>query len=304
MADGHKLMKEIREKQEQFDKLPGNSAEWLDKLVSFISTKTDVALENYREKFIRSRLYFRISRLPINTYEDYYHYIKKNPEELKIFLDVLTIHVTEFFRDIKPFRYLEKTLLREIDREKRTSKKPIRILSAPCSTGEEAYSLAIIVDHLKTKTEIDVPVTIDAVDIESQVIDYAKRGIYKKAKLKNISPESLQKNFVQVAKDYYQIRSDLKSYIQFFQHNLLKPLAEKHYDLIVCRNFLIYIDKNRQNQVISNFCEILRDKGYLMLGKTEGYPLLNKQHFYPYNLDEHIYQYSAAGATSKKDKKS
>ena len=170
--------------------------------------------------------------------------------------------------------------------------KPIRILSAPCSTGDEPYSLAIIAEYLHRKNFLSNPVEIWACDIDPNVIDFARQGIFTKDTLRTFSLNSLHENFTCHDEDHYEIKPHLKKYIHFFTQDLLKPLDLDNFDLILCRNFLIYISKQHQKIVINNLIQCMKRGGYLMLGKTEGFPLLNVHIFTPDNLREHIYIYS------------
>ncbi len=254
----------------------------------------DIDLSHYREKYLNRRLYYRILRLEgVKTYKQYLNYIKNNPKEPKIFKEEMTIHVTHFFRDESPFRYLEKNILPKIGELKETMGKEeetIHILSAPCSTGEEPYSLAIIVDFLRKKEILRNPVKIYAYDLDPTVINIAKKGVYKVQSLEKISKISKLRNFHKINSEFWRVRKHLKKYIEFGIHDLLTPLHGAKLDLVVCRNFLIYIDKKNQRKVIHNLVRNLKDDGFLMLGKTEGFPLLDSDRFEPVNNREHIYK--------------
>jgi chemotaxis methyl-accepting protein methylase len=286
---------DIHRRLENFYALKSNSENNFQQLVDYISKELDLDLSNYRDKYLNRRLYYRIIRVEeVSTYKEYLHYLKTNPEEVHEFKKSLTIHVTHFFRDEKPFRYFEKSILPQLNKikhEKGEDDTPIRILSAPCSTGEEPYSFAIIADFLKKKNIIDCDVQIDAYDIEPEAIKIARLGVYPVNTLEEVSRACVLRNFRKKVGDFLEIKPCIKKYVNFDIHNLLKPIpGRKEYDLVACRNFLIYINKPKQKRVIDNLTKNLSPHGYLMLGKTEGFPLLNTKKFEPINIREHFYQ--------------
>ena len=129
-----------------------NSNFYFNQIKNFISSRENVELSSYRDKYLHRRLYNLIEKLKLGTYKAYLEYIRKNHHYTKDFIDNLTIHVTQFFRDEKPFRYIEEVLFKKIaDSKKHLEDKTIRILSAACSSGEEPYSFAIIADYLQKK---------------------------------------------------------------------------------------------------------------------------------------------------------
>jgi chemotaxis protein methyltransferase CheR len=289
--DEHSPFIFIRNRMGEFYEKPENSEKFYTKIKEFIINKENLDLSQYRDNYIQRRIYYRILRLECKSFKDYYEFLLADPKESARFIESFTIHVTQFFRDETPFRYLERELLPRIAEQKQHgSDKTIRILSAPCSTGEEPYSFAIIADYMKTHSNLTNPIDIQACDVDPKVIEYAQQGIYPSDTMKTISPASIQRNFKQIGADLYEIKPHLKNYVTFFTHDLLKPLNLHNFDIIACRNFLIYISKQNQQQVIKNLVKSLNPDGYLMLGKTEGFPLLNIGMFQPDNLKEHIYQ--------------
>lgn len=274
-----------------------NSDYYFEKIKVYISSHANLDLKFYRDKYIHRRIYYRLQRLNLKTYKLYLNYLVSNQSEPQIFKKFFTIHVTEFFRDEKPFRYLENILLQKISKSKKITDRTIRILSAPCSTGEEPYSVSIIYEFLKKKGKISNPIEIYACDIDDVVVDFAKMGIYPGLSLKNISIQSIQRNFVKNDENRYSIAPSVKQNVNFFIHDLLKPLPnELKFDLIICRNFMIYISKKHQRIVIDNLLKNMNPHGYFMLGKTEGFPLLNTKHFQVENVKEHIYQYISSNS--------
>lgn len=282
----------IKEDLKRFYSSDKNSNKDFIELKKFLSAHLKIDFSLYRNKYLKRRLYHLIQRLELENYRKYLNYLKEDPSRATDFLKNLTIHVTDFFRDYKPFKYVEKTIFKKITQNKSDMKdKTIRILSAPCSSGEEPYSLSIIADFLHKRQIITDPVQIDGMDISENIIETARKGIYIKKSLKNISEKVLRRNFNQINENDFQIKSNIKEYCSFSIKNLLKPIGrKKKYDLICCRNFLIYISREEQAKVIENLTKVLSPRGFLILGKTEGHGLLSPQLFTIENGKERIYQ--------------
>ena len=289
---------EFKNKMNKFYENPLNGEKFYQMIIDLISKDAKIDLSLYRTNFLHRRIYYRIMKLNLSTYSQYIEVMKKDKAEIQKFVESFTIHVTEFFRDITPFIYLETTLIPKIIEEKKNSeesKNTFTILSAPCSTGEEPYSIAIILDKLKKKKIIPDSMNIQfyASDLDQGVLNFAQQGIYSKESLKKVPVEMIDKYFRTIDEKHYQIKPILKQYITWMNHDLLKPNPIKNIDLVVCRNFLIYISKDCQNVVIDNLVKSMNPGAYLMLGKTEGFPLISTKAFVPENIKEHIYRISS-----------
>ena len=280
----------VRGKFQEFYSNPENSDKYFDSLKAFLTRKAGLNISYYRDNYLHRRIYYRLMKLNIRSYKQYLQYLSYNPKEALKFKESFTIHVTKFFRDTKPFRYLEKNILPKIGREKGDTGK-LRILCAPCSTGEEAYSLGIICEFLQKRHKLRCEYEILACDLERKVVDFASDGVYPRASLKNISKESVRRNFILEDDIHFRIKDEIRGKIKFFVHDLLKPIPLNHYDLVTCRNFLIYISKKHQSIVIRNIMDVMDPGGYLLLGKTEGFPLLTEKQFDVITSREHIYRY-------------
>lgn len=288
------ITKDFAVKSNLFYSLPQNSEAYFEKIKRYISSKIDMDISSYRDRYLKRRLYTHIRNSDdFDSHQGYLNYLmdhtETEPERFKL---MIAIHVTEFFRDIKPFRYIEKVLLPEISNQIGNRNKIIKILSAPCSTGQEPYSFAIIADYLKDKKIIPNPVEITGTDIDFQSISTAKKGIYKIDALNKISNASIRRNFNILDDNYVEIKPKIKKYCNFHVANLLNMTNYRQkFDIIACRNFLIYIDKEKQKNVISLLVKNLKPNGFLMFGKSEGIPMAPGSLLKPKNLTEHIYQY-------------
>lgn len=288
------LTKDFALKSKLFYSLPENDNSYFEKIKKYISSKIDMDISNYRDRYLKRRLYTLIHNLDgVDSHQGYLNYLMTYPEtEPERFKLMIAIHVTEFFRDIKPFKYIEKVLLPEISNQIGNRNKVIRILSAPCSTGQEPYSFAIIAAYLKRKKIIPNPVEITGTDIDFKSVQTAQKGVYKIEALSKISDASIKRNFDILDDKNAEIKPKIKKYCSFQVDNLLNmTLYRPKFDLIACRNFLIYISKEKQKNVINLLVKNLKPNGFLMFGKSEGMPIAPGSLLTPKNLTEHIYQY-------------
>ena len=212
---------------------------------------------------LESRLKERLKKANVNSLEEYYNIILKQPEELKILLDAVTTNLTSFFRNATQFYALENYILPELQKT-RTDKK-IKIWSAGCSTGEEPYSIAMVV---KEKLDPSWQCEIIASDISFNALMKAKEGFYHSSKVAGIPPALLKKYTVQVG-DGYQIIDDLKKMIRFDYHNLKYDSGLKGFDIVFCRNVIIYFDTTAQIETINKIYEAMNFNSYLFLGHSE-----------------------------------
>lgn len=199
--------------------------------------------------------------------DDYVKRLREDPEELDALYKDLLIGVTRFFRDASAFGLLQKEvipgLLAELPRD-----EDLRVWVAGCATGEEAYSLAILIQEQIEALGRPVKVKIFATDVHRASLDYASNGIYSEAQLADVSPERLQRFFLRKG-DGYQVGHDLRQMIVFAPHNLIKDAPFTKLDLITCRNLLIYLQPAMQKKVLSLFHFGLKTNGVLFLGPSE-----------------------------------
>ncbi|MEJ7611467.1 MAG: chemotaxis protein CheB [Ferruginibacter sp.] len=219
----------------------------------------------YKQSTIRRRI---LRRMVINKNEqvkDYLLYLREHkPEQDALFQDLL-IPVTSFFRDEQVFESLCGQVLPAILKNK-GEEDPLRIWIAGCSTGEEAYSIAICLKECLGAR--DVHIQIFATDISEPAILKARRGIYSKAETENVSPQRLQNYFTKID-GHYRIKKEIKDTCVFAIHNFLNDPPFGRIDLITCRNVLIYMESYLQKKALTTFHYALNPKGFLLLGKSE-----------------------------------
>ncbi len=290
------LFDEIKEKREKFYSHPDNSEKIFDQILTFLRQTINLNVQCYRDSYVRRRVEALMSRLGIDTYKQFQLWINSPLFDKDVFIKGLTINVTEFFRDVAPFRYIETQILPKLLETKLSrGETNLRIWSAGCASGEEPYSLAIILDWVMQRKNLrdKIAVKIIATDLNEHPIEVGRKGCYALHQLKNISEESIRRNFEHLFGDKYIIKSHLKQYVDFQQHDLLSGQKIGKFDLIICRNVLIYVKKEDQITILKQFWESLNVPGYLILGKTESFPLFYNELFQYDNLSEHVYKKNA-----------
>ncbi|MCE3012667.1 MAG: PAS domain-containing protein, partial [Proteobacteria bacterium] len=221
----------------------------------------------YKPSTIIRRIQRRMNVNKTATFSKYLEYLKVTPEESKLFYDDILIHVTTFFRDPKAFDRLKEDVFPEILKNKKTN-QPLRIWVAGCSTGEEAYSLAMLLTEFLHEQKAQNTFQIFATDISEVSIQFARTGIYPASIKKNITAERLKKYF-EVHQDSFKITKHLRDQCLFSLHDMTADPPFGKLDLISCRNVMIYFSSELQKKIIPLFHFSLAPKGYLWLGRSE-----------------------------------
>ncbi|MEA5578343.1 chemotaxis protein CheB [Anabaena sp. UHCC 0451] len=237
------------------------------KIFKILRAATGVDFTHYKENTLKRRIQRRMMLYRFDKLEDYLHYLQEKPTEVTALYQDVLITVTSFFRDAEAFEAL-KTQVFPILINKRKPDDPIRVWIAGCSTGEEAYSIAICLLEFFTNKGMNIPIHIFATDINEVAIEKARAGIYKPCQVKDISPERLQRFFVQV-EGGYQISKSVRELCVFARQNLISDPPFSRLDLITCRNVLIYLGSVVQKKVVPTFHYGLKPTGFLMLGTSE-----------------------------------
>lgn len=223
---------------------------------------TGIDLNAYKYQ-IHRRIHMLMQRWASRSYEEYYATIANNPEKLREFLDYLTINVTEFFRNANRWWELRDKIIPEIYEE--TGHQKIKLWSAGCSSGEEPYSLAIL--SIVTKNALAQPVL--AADIDQGVLAKARHGVYLKRQISNTPKDWLPKYFTEIDEETVEVKQAVKDRVKFKHMNLIKDRFETGFDIILCRNVVIYFGQETKNELYKKFFLALRPGGYLMTGATE-----------------------------------
>ena len=222
---------------------------------------TQIDLNSYKEKQMRRRIDSLVSKNNCTSYHDYVQLLRSNKDTFEEFVNFLTINVSEFYRNPEQWDLLVNEFYPEL--QKKFGKK-LKIWSAACSTGDEPYSLVMALSKYVPLSDIEIYAT----DLDRQVIETAKMGIYSEKSIANVPEEYKRKYFKQLGKSY-QISEDIKKCVKFKEHNLLKDTYPKGYQLIVCRNVLIYFTDEAKHDVYEKFSQSLVEGGILFIGSTE-----------------------------------
>lgn len=242
-------------------------------LRDFVHSYCGIYFDDGSKFLLERRLLRRLEQHRLKSFEEYYHYLRydrKKDEELVILVDNLTTNETYFFREVPQLRAFSEEILPEL-RHSLADRRILRIWSAGCSTGEEPYTIAMLLLESGDWWR-DWQVEIVGSDINQRVLHTARRGVYKKSAHRASSPEMIAKYFVEEEKGDYRIIDKVKKLVSFSYLNLLDPYKASllsTMDVIFCRNVIIYFDKEAKKKVIESFHHKLREGGYLLLGHSE-----------------------------------
>lgn len=228
--------------------------------IQLVKKKTGIDLSLYKEAQMKRRLTSLREKRNYNTFAEYFQAMVNNPALFAEFLDKMTINVSEFFRNANRWEVLEKKILPRLYKEN----KKLKVWSAACSTGEEPYSLAMLLTKFMPIHEIKVKAT----DLDDNALNKAKQAQYLERSLQNVPAEYVHK-FVIKNGIHCSIASTIKDRVVFSKQNLLADRFEDQFDLIVCRNVMIYFTEEAKDKLYHKFSQALRPGGVLFVGSTE-----------------------------------
>ncbi|MGN1154928.1 MAG: CheR family methyltransferase [Agathobacter sp.] len=222
---------------------------------------TKIDLNYYKEKQMRRRIDTLVTKNGAKSYEDYVALIKKDAVLFEQFVNFLTINVSEFYRNPDQWKLMDENVIPKI---LANNNRQIKIWSAACSTGDEPYSLAMAFSKHVPLSNIKILAT----DIDKQVIQHAQVGLYNAKSIAAV-PEDLKKKYFTQVGSSYKIADEIKRCVEFKEHNLLKDIYPKDFDLILCRNVVIYFTDEAKDMIYEKFFDSLKKKGVLFIGSTE-----------------------------------
>lgn len=222
---------------------------------------TKIDLNCYKEKQMRRRIDTLITKNSITTYDDYLALIKRDKDKFEQFVNFLTINVSEFYRNPEQWKILDQEIFPKLIEK---FGKRLKIWSAACSTGDEPYSLVMALSRFVPLSNIKIIAT----DIDKQVLDTARMGIYNEKSIASV-PDDLKKKYFTKIGNSYQISDEIKRCVEFKEHNLLKDPYPNNCNLIVCRNVVIYFTEEAKDEIYKNFSSALAKGGVLFIGSTE-----------------------------------
>jgi two-component system CheB/CheR fusion protein len=241
----------------------------LREVLTQVNRHSHIDFRPYKPTTILRRIARRMAVTHIGSLRDYANYLEEHPEEVAELVSAFLIKVTEFFRDPQAFDYLKNNILAKIIEQRREGEKTLRLWSAGCATGEEPYSLALLVADLLGADLPQWSVKIFATDLDEGAINFARRGLFPPNVLENL-PDDYLGRFFERLDHGFRISKSLRTMVIFGHQDLTRGVPFPRIDLVVCRNLLIYFNAELQQRVLDLFAFSLHTtNGYLFLGKAE-----------------------------------
>ncbi len=259
------LVKMLRHEHEQEDEELGVSTVALNEIFSILNLEFDIDFSVYKSATIMRRIEKRMSSVKARNIDEYLKYAKKNPDEPSLLYNDILIGVTSFYRDTEAFEALANYLKGYLESH---AYPELRVWSAACATGEEAYTITMILADLCSRMDKKVDIQVFATDMDESSLSVARSGIYPEIIATAIPKDFLERFFKKKGGVYEVVRS-IREKVIFSKHNLLRDPPFLRLDLICCRNLLIYLENDYQNKTLLNFHHSLRAGGTMFLGKSE-----------------------------------
>jgi len=239
-----------------------------DRLREMIKDICGIDLAANKKELVRNRLNKRLRDLSLDSYKAYLDFVSSpgQREEIIRMVDAISTNVTHFFRESKHFDLLRDQVIKPAIQRGR---RQFRVWSAGCSSGEEPYTIAsVFSDTVADAASLDIRIL--ATDISTEILDKAKQGIYGDDRLREVDPRILKKHFRKTDNGEWAVSEKLKKFVTFSRLNLMDPWPMKGpFDVIFCRNVMIYFDKQTQGDLVRRYSDLLRSGGYLLIGHSE-----------------------------------
>ncbi len=239
----------------------------LAKILTFLADRTDHDFSQYKKNTVIRRIERRMGVTHCSSIKDYLTFLHDNPDETHLLFQDLLIGVTNFFRNPEVFTFVEEEVLQKLLSQGESNEK-FRVWVPGCSTGEEAYSVAIIIRETMQKLDINRSLQIFATDIDANAIHKARQGVYPKNIATDVSKTRLDSFFTE-EENHFRVNKKIREEIVFAEQNVLRDPPFMHLDMLVCRNLLIYLESAAQNKLIPLFHYNLKAGGILFLGTSE-----------------------------------
>lgn len=239
----------------------------MDDLLSYLIQVHQVDLTGYKRPSLMRRTLVRMQKVRVEHYQGYLDYLQQHPDEVRHLLSTIYINFTYFLRDRPAWAYLADQVIPQILSNK-ASNEPIQVWSAGCASGEETYSLAMLLIEALGVEQFQQRVQIYGTDVDPDAILQARQGRYSAHAVESIPP-ALQARYFESRNNFYDWRQEFRHSINFQLHNLLQDPPLPHIDLLVCRNLLMYFTTEAQLQVLASFYLSLQNNGFLLLGHVE-----------------------------------
>lgn len=269
-------------------------------ILAQLLTRTGHNFKHYKRATVLRRIERRMQVTLQPDLASYLKLLKEQPDETKALLDDMLIGVTNFFRDREAFEALERDVIPQIIEQSKTRQdqhNTLRIWSAGTSTGEEAYSLAMLFNDQLQQTNHEKDLQVFATDIDERAIAVGRAGMYSEAIVTDVSPTRLRQYFIKEQRRY-RVKKEIREKILFAQHSLLRDPPFSQVDLICCRNLLIYLDREAQSRILEMFHFALRPGGFLFLGNSESADVCSEL-FMPVDKKNRIFRASSGPVSGR-----
>jgi chemotaxis methyl-accepting protein methylase len=253
---------------------PSLKANELEDLLNYLKQVEQVDLTGYKRPTLLRRIQIRMQQVRVEHYQDYFDHLKQQPDEVTHLLNTIFINFTYFFRDRPVWDCLKNEIIPKIIANK-ASNEPIRVWSAGCASGEETYSLAMLLAEALGLEQFQQRVRLYGTDVDADALRQARRGCYSSNIVEEIDLNLLERYFERTA-DGYCWRQDFRRSIIFSPHNLIQRPPLPRIDLLVCRNTLLYLKPETKIRALVRFHFSLRENGFLLLGMAEN-PIISPQ---------------------------
>lgn len=245
----------------------------LDTLLRQVHQATGIDFSSYKEDTLLRRLEKRKSTLGVDSPEAYQALIRRQPEELKLLQHLFLVSVSSFFRDRESFQMLKMSLAKLVSGK--PADEPVRVWVPGCASGEEPYTLAILLKELSS-----LPIEITATDLNPEALAMARDGVYRQTAFKEMDAEVRERYFVAKGQ-HFEIKPEIKACVGFEQRDVLSGTPPANLDLVSCRNLLIYLKSHLQDQLVKSFHQALRSQGLLFIGQSESLSFVGNSLFAP-----------------------
>ena len=253
-------------------------------LLEFLKSTRGFDFTGYKRASVGRRIRKRMHEVSVRTFADYQDYLEVHPEEYSLLFDTILINVTGFYRDPQAWDFLSETIIPRILQE---SKAPVRVWSAGCSSGEEAYTLALTFAEALGHETFCQRVKIYATDVDEAALSEARTGSYSEKQVQPIPEKYLEKYFSHSANRYI-FRPELRRCVIFGRHDLIQDAPISRLDLLVCRNTIMYFNAETQRRILERFHFALQETGFLFLGRAEMF-LTHSGLFAPFELKHRVF---------------
>jgi two-component system, chemotaxis family, CheB/CheR fusion protein len=259
----------------------------LDAFLDFVKQARGFDFTGYKRSSIERRVAKRMSEVGVETYDEYTDYLELHPEEFASLFNAILTNVTSFFRDPQTWEFVASEILPALVASLPRD-APLRVWSAGCASGEEAYTLAMVLTRVLGDEAFQQRVKIYATDVDEEALDVARHGAYLARQLEDVPREALER-FFERTEQRYVFRKDLRRCVVFGRNDLVQDAPISRIDLLVCRNTLMYFTAEKQSQILGRFHFALNDDGILLLGKSEML-ITHRDLFTPVDLKRRLFR--------------